>query len=166
MISPEILRRYPFFARLSIEQLNKLAELANEEIVETDHFFFHEENELDHFYLVLEGAVAIVFELPERDVEHKISDQFLRKLKTKDVVTSTVGPGELFGWAGLVPPHCANAGAKALTPCRVIAFDRNELLKNFDEDPRFGYLMMQRTAQAISGRLRDLRIESLAYAIE
>ena len=166
MISPEILRRYPFFARLSLEQLAKLAQSASDEILESEHYFYHEEEGLDHFYLVIEGAVAIVFELPEREVEHKISDQYFRKLKTKDVVISTVGPGELFGWAGLVPPHCANAGAKTLTPCRVIEFNRQELMEEFDEDPQFGYIMIQRAAQAISQRLRDLRIESLAYLLD
>jgi len=166
MISPEILRRYPFFARLSIEQLTKLASLATEKIVETDTYFYHEEDELEHFYLVLEGAVAVVFELPEREVEHKISEQYFRKLKTKDVVLTTVSPGELFGWAGLVPPHCANSGAKAVTPCRIVMFNRIQLLEEFDKDPRFGYIMIQRAAQAISQRLSDLRIESLAYLTE
>jgi len=166
MISPEILRRYPFFARLTKEQLTLLANLANEEIVDAEHYFYQEEQELEHFYLVVEGAVAIVFELPERDVEHKISDQYFRKIQTKDVVISTAGPGELFGWAGFVPPHCAYAGAKALTPCRVIAFNRREFLAEFDKDPQFGYLMMQRAAQALAQRLRDLAVESLAYLIE
>ncbi len=162
MISPEILRRYPFFARLAPEQINVLAKMAKEETVETEHIFFREEEDLDHFYLVLEGAVAIVFELPERDVEHKISDQFARKLQTRDVVISTVGPGEVFGWSGLVPPHKATAGSKAVTPCRVVAFDCKALLKAFDEDCSFGYIMTQKAAQVIGERLRDLRIESLA----
>ena len=166
MISPEILRRYPFFSRLDMEQLTKLAQLANEKILESEHYFYHEEEELNQFYLVIEGAVAIVFELPEREVEHKISDQYFRKLQTKDVVISTIGPGELFGWAGLVTPHCANAGAKSLTACRVIEFNRQDLMKEFDKDPRFGYIMIQKAAEAISQRLRDLRIESLAYVLE
>lgn len=162
MISSEVLRRYPFSAKLSIDQLNTLAKLATELTVDTEHFFFREDEQLKNFYLVLEGAVAIVFELPAREVEHKISEQFTRKLQTKDVVVSTVGPGDLFGWAGLVPPHNSNAGAKAVTPCRVVAFDCQELLSAFDEDCGFGYIMTQKAAQILAERLRDLRIESLA----
>jgi CRP/FNR family transcriptional regulator, cyclic AMP receptor protein len=162
MISSEVLRRYPFFSRLSIEQISSLAKLADEETVENGHYFFREDEVSKTFYLVLEGAVAIVFELPERDVEHTISDQFMRKIKTKDVVVSTVGPGDVFGWSGIIPPHKATAGAKAVTPCRVVAFDCEQLIKEFDNDCAFGYLMAQKAAQVISQRLRDMRIESLA----
>lgn len=165
MISPEVLRRYPFFSRLSMDQITALAKLATEKTVETDYFFFREDEESSNFYLLLEGAVAIVFELPERDVEHKISDQFTRKLQTRDVVVSTVGPGDVFGWSGLVPPHKATAGAKAVAPCRVVSFDCIELLKEFEKDCAFGYLMTQKAAQVISERLRDVRIESLSTIV-
>ena len=165
MISPEVLRRYPFFSRLSMDQITVLAKLATEKTVDTDHFFFREDEESSNFFLLLEGAVAIVFELPEREVEHKISDQFTRKLQTRDVVVSTVGPGDVFGWSGLIPPHKATAGAKAVTPCRVVSFNCIELLKEFEEDCAFGYLMTQKAAQVISERLRDVRIETLSTIV-
>lgn len=166
MVSTELLRRYPFFAGLSRAHLNTLAKISDEITVEADDYFFHEEDELDHFYIILEGAAAIVFELPERDVKHKIADQFARELKTKDVVVSTVGTGDIFGWSGLVPPYKATAGAKALTRCRVAAVRSKELVTIFEEDYRFGYMMTQKAAQVIRDRLRDLRIESLASAVE
>lgn len=166
MISPEIIRRYPFFGRLSMDQISKLTDNAVEKVVEQDHFFYHEEDQLGEFFLILEGAAAIVFELPERDVDHKISDQFLRKLKTKDVIISTLGPGDLFGLSGLIPPYLANAGAKALSPCRVIAFNSSELVKMFAENPEFGFIMTQKAAQTLSERLRDIRVESLSTYTE
>lgn len=162
MVSPELIRRYPFASGLSMDQISTLAKVGNEKTVEEGHYFFQEDEELNDFYLVVEGAAAIVFEVPERDVEHKISEQFTRELKTKDVVISTVGPGNLLGWSGLVPPHMATAGAKALTDCRVVAFDCRELRKAFDEDCEFGYRMMQKAAQIIGKRLRDTRVQSLA----
>lgn len=166
MVSTELLRRYPFFGGLGREHLNTLAKMSDEITVEPDGYFFHEEDELDHFYIILEGAAAIVFELPERDVKHKIADQFARELKTKDVVVSTVGTGDIFGWSGLVPPYKATAGAKALTRCRAIAVGSKELVALFEEDYRFGYVMTQKAAQVIRDRLRDLRIESLASSVE
>jgi CRP-like cAMP-binding protein len=162
MITPELIRRYPFFAGLSEDQIRTIGKLADEEIVETGHYFFHEDDHLDRFYLALEGAIALVIELPDRAVEHRISDQFTRKLSTTDVVISTVGPGDVFGWSGLVPPHSAIAGAKALAPARVIKIDCEALLKIFEEDYSFGYRMTQKAAQGIRERLHDLRIESLA----
>ncbi len=163
MVSPELLRRYPLFAGLSYQEIVTLAELADEVTVETGHYFFHEGDDLHTFHLVMEGAVAIVMEVPAPGVEHTLSEQFTRQFRTKDIVISTIGPGEVFGWSGLVPPHKATAGAKAMTPCRVITFSCPELLRTFEEDCRFGYLMMQKTAQIIRERLRDTRIQSLAH---
>jgi CRP/FNR family cyclic AMP-dependent transcriptional regulator len=165
MISPELLRRYPFFAGLSHDQIVKLAKVGNELPVDAEHYFFHEGETLDCFNLVVEGAVAIVIEVPDQGVEQKLAGQLTGELQTKDVVVSAVGPGEVFGWSGLVPPHKATTSVKATTPCRVIAFNCQELLQAFDDDCRFGYVMMQKTAQIIRDRLRDIRIESLVHAV-
>ena len=166
MVSTELLRRYPFFSGLSRDQINTLAKMSEEITIEADQYFFHEEEELNHFYLILEGAAAIIFKLPERDVKHTISDQFSRDLKTRDLVLSTVGSGDVFGWSGLVPPYKATAGVKAITSCRVIAIGSQELVGIFEEDYHFGYLMTQKAAQVIRDRLRDLRIETLAFIAE
>jgi CRP/FNR family cyclic AMP-dependent transcriptional regulator len=166
MISIELIRRYPFFAGLNHDQLVALAKVANEVAVETEHYFFHEGDELESIYLVLQGSAAVVIEVPDREVEQKLSGQLTGKLQTKDVVISAVGPGEVFAWSALVPPYRATAGVKATTPCRVITFDRKALLTAFEDDCRFGYLMMQKTAQVVRDRLQGLRIESLAHTGE
>jgi CRP-like cAMP-binding protein len=166
MVSPELLRRYPFFAGLDYEHIVKLARVADEERVENGHWFFHECDELESIFLVMEGAVAIVFEVPDQDVEQQVAGQLTGELKTKDVTVSTVGTGDVFGWSGLIPPNTATASAKAITPCRVLSFDSEELLQTFEEDCRFGYVMARKAAQVIRERLRDLRIESLAHLAE
>ncbi len=165
MISPELIRRYPFFAGLSHDHIVTLAKVADELTVETGYYFFHEGDELERLYLVVEGAVAIVIEVPAQDVEHELSGQLTGELKTSDVVISAVGPGEVFGWSALVPPHQATTSGKATTPCRVIAFDCQELLSIFEDDCLFGYLMTQKIAQVVRDRLRDMRIESLAHVV-
>lgn len=166
MVSPELIRRYPFFAGLSQDQVKTLAKLAQETSAEAGHHFFHEGDELKHFYLVVKGAVAITMELPEQGVEHKLAEQFLRELKTRDIVISTLGTGDIFGWSGLVAPHKATASAQAVDNCLVLAFDCQSLFDVFEEDCRFGYLMIQKAAQVVGGRLRDMRIESLALTAE
>jgi CRP-like cAMP-binding protein len=165
MISPELLRRYPFFAGLEESQIVSLAQVANEEQVDEGHYFFHEDDKLDTFYLVVEGEVAVIIEVPDQTVEQKVSGQLMGELQTKDIVISTVGPGEVFAWSGLVPPHEATGAAKANSACRVVAFDGVQLRQKFEEDCQFGYVMMQKAAQVSRGRLRDLRIESLASLI-
>jgi CRP/FNR family transcriptional regulator, cyclic AMP receptor protein len=163
MISPEVIRRYPFFAGLGHEHIMLLAKVAEEMTLDAGEYLFHEGDQLDHFYMVLEGAAAIVIEVPASNVDHKLSEQFTGEMQTKDVVISAIGPGEVFGWSALVPPHDATTSGKTTTACRVVAFDAQELLRIFVEQCDFGYLMIQKMAQVVRDRLRDLRIESLSH---
>ena len=165
MVSPELIRRYPFFAGLTYDHIVKLAELADEQTVEAGHYFFYEGDELDSFYLILDGAVGIILEVPDRDVEQDIVGQLTGKLKTKDVTTSTLRTGDVFGWSGLIPPHEATAGAKAIMPCRVLSVNCRELWQIFEADCRFGSAMILKGAQVIRERLRDMRIETLSNLV-
>jgi CRP-like cAMP-binding protein len=162
MVSPELIRRYPFFAGLSHDNLVTLAKAADEETVEAGHKFFCEGTELNAFYLVVEGAVSIDFAVPDPEVEQDVSSQLTGNLTTKDVTVSTVGTGDVFGWSALFPPNNASAGATAVTPCRVIAFDCQTLAAIFEKDYKLGYMLIQKAAEVIRERLRDIRIESLA----
>jgi CRP-like cAMP-binding protein len=162
MISPELIRRYPFFAGLNHGYVGTLAKLADEVSVESGHCFFGEGDELKKLYLVIEGAVAIVMGVPDRESAQPLSDQLTGKLTTKDITVSTVGTGGVFGWSALIPPYLSTASAKALTPCRTIALDCEKLRTVFEEDCNLAYLMTQKAAQIVRGRLRDMRIETLA----
>lgn len=148
MVSPELLRRYAFFAGLSLDHIVTLAKAAREVTLETGQFIFHEEDELDTFYLVLEGEVSILIELPE---------------KQREVIVNVVRAGAIFGWSGLLPPYLATASAKAAMNCRVVAFAGPEIKQAFERDPVFAYLITQRIAQVARDRLHELRIESLAW---
>ena len=165
MISPELLRRYPVFAGLSHENIITLVNTAHELSAEEDHLFFHEGDEVHEIFFLLEGAVGIVVELPAQNIEHSVANQLTSEFETEHVVLSAVGPGEIFGWSGLVAPYETMAGAKALTPCRVVAFDCKALLEAFKADCHFGFMMMEKIAQVIRGRLRDQRVESLAQVV-
>lgn len=163
MISPELLRRYPFFGGLSHDQLLLLAKAGDEITAEEGHYFFKEGDNLHYFYLVLEGAVAIVFQVPTKEAAKDVAGQLTREMETRDIVVSTIGTGDVFAWSGLIPPYKATASAKAIMPCRVVAFDCSKLLEEFEKDCRFGYLMVQKAAQIIRQRVRDLRVESLTW---
>ena len=162
MISPEIIRRYPFFAGLNHDQLVTLAKTGEVLNVAMDHIFFREDDTMEAFYLIIKGSVSIFVSVPDSNVKHGISGQITGDLVTQDVIVSAIGTGDIFGWSALIEPYVASAGAKALTPCYVIAFNTNTLHDIFKEQPEFGYLMSQKAGHVIRGRLRDLRIESLA----
>ncbi len=165
MISTELLRRYPFFAGFNREQIDDLARVAKEEAVKAGHQFVYEGKRLTNFYLVLEGRVGIIIMVPDREIEQSLTRQITNNLITQDVTVSTVGEGEVFGWSAIVPPNLSTANVKALTSCRVLVFNYQELRPIIDQDCCFGHLLTMKVAQIIRDRLRDKRVESLAELV-
>ena len=161
MVSPELIRRYPFFAGLSTEEIAILSQAAQEMAVDVDHYFFHEGDELDHFYVVVEGKVGILVDVPDPTVRQSVSSQLIGNLITREVVVATVEPGQMFAWSALVFPHRATSSGKALSTCRVISFDCQGLQNSFEENRRFGYLMMLKVTSVIRDRVRAMRLESI-----
>jgi CRP/FNR family transcriptional regulator len=148
-----MISRYPFFADLNNDQINKLASVAEGLTAKTGEYIFHEGDDLCCFYIVVEGAIGVVHEALQKE------DQELKE----DVLFSAIGPGGAFAWSALVPPHRATASTKALSPCWLISFDCKKLLQIFEEDCEFGYRMLIKVAQISRDRLRDTRIESLVF---
>ena len=152
-ISSEMISRYPFFADFNGDQISILASVAEGITKQTGEYIFHESDDLNYFYIVIEGAVGVVYETPH--VEGKEQKQ--------DVLFSAVGPGGTFAWSALVPPHKATASAKALSPCWLISFNCKKLIEKFETEYDFGYRMLIKVAQISRDRLRDTRIESLVF---
>ncbi len=113
MISPEILRRYPFFSRFNATQLKRLAMLAEEEYVPEGTTLFERGQPARAMYLLLEGNVELYDEA---------QDQFDPSIKLSFYVGS-VETGEVLGMSAVIPPYRLTATAKASTPCRMIRFD-------------------------------------------
>jgi CRP/FNR family cyclic AMP-dependent transcriptional regulator len=151
MVSPELIRRYPYFSGISLEQLNKLAKIAEETECEPDNYFHHEGDDIGKVYIIIEGEVSLVTSLPQQD---------------KEVVINTLGTGDVFGWTSLLPPYTAGSGAKSIGKCKLIEFDSAQLRAKFEEDYQFGYLMMIKIAQIVRERLDSIVIETLAYQAE
>ena len=151
MVSPELIRRYPYFSGISLEQINLLANLAEEIECEPDYYFHHEGDDIGKVYIILEGEISLLTSLPQQD---------------KDVIINTLATGDVFGWTSLLPPYTAGAGAKSVGKCKLIEFESTQLREKFKEDYEFGYLMMIKIAQIIRERLDSVVIETLAYQAE
>lgn len=163
MVSPELLRRYPFFSCLSHDQLVTLA-MAGEEIsVDAEHYFFHEGENLRNLFFVIEGEIDIGVRLTVKGAENGVREQILGHFIEEIVHVSSITPGNIFAWSALIPPNISTASAKSAVPSRVVVFDCEELTRAFQEDCPFGYLMLQKVAGAVRQRLRDMRVQSLAF---
>jgi CRP-like cAMP-binding protein len=163
MISPELLRRYPFFSCLSHDQITTLAMAGEELTVEAGHYFFHEGDKLRNLFFVIEGEIEIGVRMPDRSVEQDVREQIMGNFIEKYVSVSSITPGQIFAWSAMIPPNESTASAKAVVPCRVAVFDGEELMQAFQDDCPFGYLMLQKIAVVVRQRLRDMRIQSLAF---
>jgi CRP/FNR family transcriptional regulator, cyclic AMP receptor protein len=163
MVSPELLRRYQFFAGLSSEQIASLARLADETSVESDHYLFSEGEDLSNLFLLLEGRIATSISLPEIGNREVVPSTSAKK---REVTVGLVGVGEIFAWSALVPPYKAITNARALTECRVVEISASDLRALFDLDPRFGYQIILHVAQIAQDRLQELHYESLADAVD
>jgi CRP-like cAMP-binding protein len=151
MVSPELIRRYPYFSGLSIDRINVLAKIAEEIECEPETYFHHEGDEIDKFYIIMDGDISLVTSLPQQD---------------KEVVINTLDSGDVFGWTSLVPPYTAGAGAKATSKCKLIELDSARLRALFEKDYQFGYQIMTKIAQVARERLDAIVIETLAYQAE
>lgn len=159
MVSPEMIRAYPFFSGFTLDQVVDLSMAARELEVDAGYTFINENQEVHHFYLIREGKASICIAVPHRSIKHTFQQQIYRDLITEDVVVSTLEDGELFGWSAIIPPHEATASVKAASPCRVIEFDYQALAPKFEENCCLGHLLTVKAAQVVRERLRDLRIE-------
>ena len=163
MLAAKMIRWSPFFTGLSDEQIAHIARAAKEIDVGTGHIFFKEGDSLDTFYLVQEGTVDITINIPDRDQEHTYVEQLTRNMIMEPVTVTTIGVGDIFGWSALIPPHESTASAISSTHCRVIAVDCKSLRPAYERDCEFHNLMLIKAAQTVRSRLRDMRIESLAF---
>ena len=103
MVPIELIRRYPFFAGFSQDQITDLADASNQVSAQAGYRFIKEGDRLTNFYLVLEGTVGIIIKVPDREMEQSLTRQITNDLIARDVTVSTVGEGEMFGWSALVP---------------------------------------------------------------
>lgn len=161
MISPELLRRYEFFAGFDHRQLDDLAMAAEEASVHADHWFFEEGETLSNFFLLVEGSIALTHNVPDRNVKQTTTMQLTGNMAMEPISIGTLGEREVFGWSAIIPPHKSTAGMQALTDCRVFTFDMEKLRPSLNGNCVFGQLITMKAAQIIRERLRMRRIELL-----
>jgi CRP-like cAMP-binding protein len=149
MISPEVLRRYTFFASFTHQELKRLAMIGREQTIPEGQALFAEGGLADEFYFLLDGEIEILIGADEHCQE--------------SVPLASVPAGELVGWSALIEPHVFTASARASRPSRVIAFSREDW-EPLGADAHLYGLMMRKVAQVIGRRLKDTRVQLLSLS--
>jgi CRP-like cAMP-binding protein len=154
MISPEVLRRFPLFAGQNFYMLDEIAMISKEVFISAEEWLFHENDDANNFYLILEGKIALTLYLHAKGIG--------KHLKTTSALTN----GQIFGWSSLVPPHHYKMGALAEMDTTLLEIDGKALRQLFDDNPEYGYPFMKNIAEEISDRLEYKIIQVLSMAIE
>ncbi len=140
------LQAIPWFQVMTEDHFNKISSIARIFRFEPGQVIFHEGDKEDYLYVVLEGRVAIEITVPGRG--------HMRIL--------TADPMDEVGWSSVTPVvRQRTAGARAVLPSRLVAFDAGELRRLCDEDHDFGYYVMRRLVNVVAGRLMTTRLQLL-----
>lgn len=152
MSSPELLRRYPFFASLTEEQLKAIAMIAEEKTYPKNTILVKENTPATILALLMEGDVDLIF---SGGGEGAIVN----------ALVGSIAPGEVYGVSSLIEPYRYTASAKATMPVRVIEIDGAALRVQMETDQKLGYAMMRNLAIAVLERLKYTQVELAAARV-
>jgi CRP-like cAMP-binding protein len=143
MISPEILRRYPYFAAADDEGLRNLAMICDEITVAAGAVMYREGDKADKLYILTEGEVDIQYTLGSGE------------LRTVD----TVVPGELLMWSALVEPFKSTAVVTVRSHSKLIALDADKLRAFCVKDLKVANDVLLHLTKMLATRLEGARIQ-------
>ena len=142
----EFLRSLSAFDRLDDRDLDRVVKHAKVKNVPGSQLIDIQGEPSNRFYILVSGRLGVVL-----DLDFGVA-------KRSYLVTS-VGPGEMFAWSGMVGNPTYTAGGKTLTDCTMLEFDAAKLRGLFEEDARLGYAVMKAVAQTIASRLRHMQLQ-------
>ena len=152
MISPELLRRYPFFGPLNENQRKAIAMVADEIQMKVKQVIFEECQAADALYLLIEGDI---------DLTYKSEEEFYPK-KTKVFSVGEINPQEVFAISALIEPYEYNATATVTKDGRAIKIDAKALRELIEQDIQLGYILMHQIAKTAMERLAYTRVQLAA----
>ena len=146
VITSDMIRRYPFFADLSSEQIAVLASVAEGITAQTGDYIFHEDDDLCCFYIVIEGKVCLESYVPGFGAMPVFTAESL----------------DVIGWSSLTPVVRQKPGtARILEPTKCLTFDSNMLMGLCEADCDLGFVIMRRLANIVASRLLNHRLHLL-----
>jgi len=152
MISPEILRRHPFFGTLSDEQIKALAMIAEEARFGKGAVICEEGRQADAFYLLVDGGISLYY----------ISEDEFHPEFRKEFLVGEINPGEVFAISAFIEPYIYTATVRADKDSHVLKFDSSALNKMIEKDTRLNCMLMRKIALAVMERLTFVRVQLAA----
>jgi CRP/FNR family cyclic AMP-dependent transcriptional regulator len=147
MISPELLRRYPFSQCIDDAQQKALAMIAEDCRVAKGEFVFKAGDAADSLYMLIEGSISLT--IPGSEPH-------------EDIYVAEINPGEPFGISSVLEEQTYSASAQATTTSRLLKMEAAELRNLFRVDCNMGYCMLRQLINAALERLHLTYIQLAA----
>lgn len=139
------LKEHAFLKTLNNNLIIPLIACASEVSYEEGEMIYREEDDADHFHLIIQGMVAIEIFVPGRG----------------PLTIQTVGPNDVLGWSWLFPPYTRRFDARAVEFTKAIALDGTCLRERIESDYQFGYEVLKRFSRVVVERLRATSLKLL-----
>jgi CRP-like cAMP-binding protein len=152
MISPELLRRYPFFAGLTESQLKLVANLAQESTYPKGATIFEECDAANRLFLLIDGSI---------DLYYRSQDEF-HPTKVKEFFVGEINTGEAFGTSAIIDQNEYNATARTSVNSRVMEIDALALRELLAQDPHLANKFLLQVIKTLKERVMALRVQLAA----
>jgi CRP-like cAMP-binding protein len=152
MVSPELLRRYPFFGSLSDPQIKTLAMVAEEEVATKGSVICEEGKPATALYLLIEGNLCLFYK----------SEDELHPETRKDFLVGEVNPGEIFAISAFIEPFVYTSTVKADEDSRIVRFPSKDLNNLVEKDPTMYCTLLRAITKAAMERLAYARVQLAA----
>ena len=149
MISPELLRRYPFFTSLNDEQLRAIAMISEEKTYPKESLLIKENTPANKLVLLLEGDVDLIF---SGGGEGAVTN----------ALVGSIAPGEVYGVSALIEPYTFISSVRETVPVKVVEINGAALRALLEVDSKLGYALMRNVAVAVLERLKYTQVELAA----
>jgi aspartate ammonia-lyase len=137
-MSSATLATIPFFQDLPDQLLWHLGRSCEPAEYAADDHLFRGGNTREHFWVILEGTLAI--EAPHGEIPTRLA---------------TLGAGEVVGESLLLQDTAHHTDARVLQPLRTLRFDRPTLELLLKDQPRLYAVLVARAARVIAARLKQ-----------
>lgn len=147
MISPEVLRRYPYFAGIDDASLRQLAMSAEEkQNIPAGTRLFAEGEAANRLGIIVCGEV---------NIEYLLGNGEMRTVDT------LVG-GDLLGFSALIEPYLYTGFGTTTQPTDLVLLDARKLRELCRNDARLGYQLILEVAKMLAHRLEGARVQLAA----
>ncbi|MDZ7760384.1 MAG: cyclic nucleotide-binding domain-containing protein [Desulfovermiculus sp.] len=152
MVNLETLKSLELFQDLNKEQLEALQRHAYTEQYSRNDRLFREGDPAQQLWIETDGQIDLRFELPGQNITS--DEQTIQSIEARPL------EARVLGWSCFVPPYKMRLSAYCVTDtCSVIKFDRDALLKLFEQDTNMGYKILSFMIKVVGYRFHEFQDE-------